>query len=49
MLSTEPERVQNVNFKKRKKKKDPNSDNVFSTRSERYKNWGLKNKRHAKY
>ena len=40
MLCTEPERVQNVNFKKKKKEKDPNSDNVFSTRSGRYKNWG---------
>ena len=37
MLGTEPERVQNVNLKK--KKKDCNSDNVFSTRSGRYKNW----------
>ena len=35
MLGTEPERVQNVILKK----KDRNSDNVFSTRSGRYKNW----------
>ena len=39
MLGTEPERVQNVILKK---KKDRNSDNVFSTRSGRYKNWAWK-------